>query len=51
VSSNCWDALGAKSYGFTVYWINRGGAPLDVLGFRPDAQFESLAGVVDEVLR
>ena len=51
VSSNCWDALGAKSYGFTVYWINRSGAPLDVLGFRPDAQFESLAGVVDEVLR
>src|SRR3954469_17059935 len=23
VSSNCWDALGAKSFGFTVYWINR----------------------------
>ncbi|MGH8707682.1 MAG: haloacid dehalogenase type II, partial [Burkholderiales bacterium] len=25
VSSNCWDALGAKSFGFTVYWINRTG--------------------------
>ena len=23
VSSNCWDALGAKSFGFSVYWINR----------------------------
>src|SRR5687767_6614898 len=27
VSSNCWDALGAKSYGFFVYWINRARAP------------------------
>jgi len=47
VSSNCWDALGAKSYGFRVYWINRGGAPLDRLGFTPDEQVKSL----DEVLR
>src|SRR6185369_10860828 len=31
VSSNCWDALGAKSFGFTVFWINRSGAPLDRL--------------------
>jgi 2-haloacid dehalogenase len=36
VSSNCWDALGAKSYGFVVYWINRAGAPVDRLGFTPD---------------
>ena len=33
MSSNCWDALGAKSYGFKVYWINRAGAPVDRLGF------------------
>lgn len=36
VSSNCWDALGAKSFGFTAYWINRAGAPVDRLGFQPD---------------
>lgn len=36
VSSNCWDALGAKSFGFRVWWINRARAPIDVLGFRPD---------------
>lgn len=36
VSSNCWDALGAKSFGFAVYWINRAGAPVDRLGFQPD---------------
>lgn len=47
VSSNCWDALGAKSYGFTVYWINRSGAPLDRLGFQPDRVLSSL----DEILQ
>jgi 2-haloacid dehalogenase len=47
VSSNCWDALGAKSFGFHVYWINRSRAPLDRLGFTPDAEIHSL----DEVLR
>jgi 2-haloacid dehalogenase len=36
VSSNCWDALGAKSFGFRVWWINRAGAPLDRLDFEPD---------------
>jgi 2-haloacid dehalogenase len=36
VSSNCWDALGAKSFGFRVFWINRLGAPVDALGFQPD---------------
>jgi len=47
VSSNCWDALGAKSYGFMVYWINRAKAPVDRLGFKPDAVLTSL----NEVLR
>jgi len=46
VSSNCWDALGAKSYGFSVYWINRSNAPLDRLGFAPDRVLKSL----DEIL-
>ena len=36
VSSNCWDAAGAKSFGCCVYWINRSGAPVDRLGFAPD---------------
>ncbi len=36
VSSNCWDACGAKSFGFSTYWINRGGAPLDALDVTPD---------------
>jgi 2-haloacid dehalogenase len=36
VSSNCWDACGAKSYGFTTFWIDRSGAPVDELGAAPD---------------
>lgn len=47
ISANCWDALGAKSYGFAVYWINRARAPIDRLGFEPDAVLTSL----DEVLQ
>jgi 2-haloacid dehalogenase len=51
VSSNCWDALGAKSFGFHVYWINRTGAPVDRLGFVPDREIGSLDELVDEILR
>jgi 2-haloacid dehalogenase len=46
VSSNCWDALGAKSFGFRAWWINRLKAPVDRLGFQPDA----IVGSLDEVL-
>jgi len=45
VSSNSFDVLGAKSFGFKVCWINRTGVPLDALGPRPDlvvASFEAL---------
>jgi 2-haloacid dehalogenase len=50
VSSNCWDALGAKAFGFRVFWINRGGAPVDRLGPKPDAILKTL-GDLPEVLR
>jgi 2-haloacid dehalogenase len=46
VSSNCWDALGAKAFGFTVFWINRARAPLDRLGFAPDR----IVARLDEIL-
>ncbi len=45
VSSNCWDAIGAKCFGFAVYWINRGGAPVDRTGFLPDRVIGSLADI------
>ena len=47
VSSNCWDAAGAKSYGFRVFWVNRGGAPVERLGVRPDETVRDLAGLVE----
>lgn len=43
VSSNCWDAIGAKAFGFRVYWCNRAGAPLDELGVSPDHEMRSLS--------
>jgi 2-haloacid dehalogenase len=43
VSSNCWDAAGARSFGFRTFWVNRAGAPLDGLGFAPDHELRSLA--------
>jgi 2-haloacid dehalogenase len=42
VSSNGWDAVGAKSFGFQVFWVNRSGAPADRLGFAPDRTLASL---------
>ena len=50
VSSNCWDALGAKSYGFRVYWINRSGAPVDRLGFTPDKTIKTLSELSEILL-
>ena len=46
VTSNCWDAIGAKSYGFTVFWINRFGAPVERTGFKPDRTLKSLNEVL-----
>ena len=36
VSSNCWDAIGARWYGYTSFWINRAAMPLDQLDTEPD---------------
>ena len=43
VSSNCWDAIGAKAFGFTTFWINRAGAPVDRHGPAPDRVITTLA--------
>jgi len=47
VSSNCWDACGAKSFGFRAFWINRSGAPVDALGAAPDRVIRSLKELPD----
>lgn len=36
VSSNAWDASGAKHFGYAVCWINRNGNTFDELGQTPD---------------
>ena len=43
VSSNCWDAIGAKVFGFTTFWINRANAPVDRHGPGPDRIISTLA--------
>ena len=43
VSSNGWDAAGAKAFGFRVWWVNRAKAPVERLGVVPDAIVSSLA--------
>ncbi len=37
VSSNCWDVCGATWFGYTTFWVNRAGAPLEELGVAPNA--------------
>jgi len=43
VSSNGWDAAGAKAFGFRTYWVNRANAPVDRLGYPPDAIIKDLS--------
>jgi 2-haloacid dehalogenase len=42
VSSNGWDAAGAKAFGFRAFWVNRSGASVERLGVRPDAIVKDL---------
>ena len=46
VSSNCWDAIGATWHGYTTLWVNRGGAPLDLLDTEPTCIGTSLRDVL-----
>lgn len=49
VSSNSFDVIGAKSFGFQVVWCNRAQAPLDELGFAPDftvSRLDEIPGAV-----
>lgn len=47
VSSNGWDAAGATAFGFTVFWVNRAGVPVDRLGVAPDYVLSSLRELPD----
>ncbi|HEX6137327.1 MAG TPA: haloacid dehalogenase type II [Casimicrobiaceae bacterium] len=45
VSSNGWDAAGAKAFGFTTFWINRYGVPVERHAAEPDYIVGSLANI------
>ncbi len=47
VSSNSWDVIGAKAFGFWTCWVNRSAAPGDELGITPDVTVKTLADLVD----
>ena len=49
VSSNGWDAAGARSFGLPVAWVNRAGAPLEQLGVAPDLIVGDLQELADYV--
>lgn len=42
VSSNAWDAAGAKSFGFQVFWINRFNRAPEELDLPPDHEIRTL---------
>ena len=46
VSSNCWDACGAAWYGYTSFWINRAGMPLEELGVVPHGEGRAMHDVI-----
>jgi 2-haloacid dehalogenase len=46
-----WDAYGAKSFGYTTYWVNRFNQPMEGLGMTADSTSNNLEGLLEFVLR
>jgi 2-haloacid dehalogenase len=49
VSSNAWDALAAKWFGFDVFWVNRLDHPFEEIGERPNYEGVSLSQVLKQI--
>jgi 2-haloacid dehalogenase len=47
VSSNAWDAAGARAFGYRVAWLNRAAAPPERLGVSPDLVLPDLMALAD----
>jgi 2-haloacid dehalogenase len=45
-----WDAYGAKSFGYTTYWVNRFNLPAEELGIEADGTSNNLEGLLKLVL-
>jgi len=49
VSSNSWDAMGAKAFGYRVCWCNRAEAEMDCWGFDPDFMVSRLDQIAERL--
>lgn len=49
VSSNAWDALAARWFGFDVFWVNRLGHPFEEIGEKPNYEGNSLSKVLEVI--
>jgi 2-haloacid dehalogenase len=49
VSSNSWDAAGAKAFGYQVCWCNRADEEMDYWGFDPDFLVSRLDQIADRI--
>jgi len=49
VSSNAWDALAAKWYGFDVFWVNRLEHPFEEIGEKPNYEGNCLSKVLEAI--
>ena len=49
VSSNAWDALAAKWFGFDVFWVNRLSHPFEEIGEIPNYEGNSLSRVLEVI--
>jgi 2-haloacid dehalogenase len=47
VSSNAWDALAAKWFGFDVFWVNRLSHPFEEIGEKPNFEGNSLSKILE----
>ncbi|WP_134704448.1 haloacid dehalogenase type II [Ammoniphilus sp. YIM 78166] len=50
MTSNPWDAAGAKTFGFQVCWINRFNKQFDELGVQPDIVISNLDELTEKFL-
>src|SRR5581483_4810216 len=45
-----WDAYGAKAFGYPTYWVNRFNLPMEELGLSPDANSDTMSGLLEFIL-
>ena len=51
ISSNSWDVIGAKTFGFWTCWVNRSNSPAEVLGTTPNITVNRLTDLASALER